>query len=105
MVTAKQVQLAYVHSAFVMGATVLACFALIYLRFVDADVLTLSGVFFVYLAAFRFSFVSLKRARALAGELSIEGSVVSPTLRSADRPFDSASLPTSERPPRSTPKN
>jgi uncharacterized membrane protein YfcA len=103
MLKKKQIQDAYMLSTFFLCATVCACFALLYLRFVDADVLTLFGVFFIYVAVYCFSFVSLKHARTLARELSIEGSIVSPPLHQADSVFSSVSLPGPERPPRSNP--
>lgn len=103
MVKRKQIQDAYMLSTFSLCATVCACCVLLYLRFIDADVLTLIGVFVIYVAFFRFSYVSLKRARALARELSIAGSIAPLPVCQPDSVFSSVSLPTPERPPRSIP--
>lgn len=100
MVTRKQIQDAYLLSTFSLCATVCAACALIYLRFVDADVLTLIVIFPIFVGFFCFSFVSLKRARTLARELSLEGSMVTPPVHQIDPLFRSAFLPTAERPPR-----
>jgi hypothetical protein len=105
MVTAKQVKIAHLQSRFLLCVTVCVCFALLYLRFVDADVVTLFGVFFLYFTTFGFTYKLFKRARTLASQLSIRGALDTSPLRPADPLFHSTSLPSPERPPRSTHKN
>ena len=105
MVKRKQVQDAYILSTFSLCATVCAACSLIYLRFVDADVLILFGAFVIYLAVYLFSYKSLIRARALARKISIEGSIIAPQVPQVDPLFSSVSLPASERPPRPIPYN
>lgn len=103
MVKRKQVQDAYRLTTFFLCATVCAACSLIFLRFVDAHVLILFDVLVIYCAVYCLSFASLKRARALAHELSIEGSIITRLVRQADPLFSSVSLPASERPPRPIP--
>jgi hypothetical protein len=103
MLKRKQIHDAYLLSLLFWFAAVCAACLAIYLRFVNADVLTLMGVSLIYAAVFVLSFVSMKRARELARGLAIAGSIGSHPDRDAPARFSNASLPASEPPPRSTP--
>jgi hypothetical protein len=57
-----------------------ACFALLCLRFADASMPGLFGIFFIYAAFYCVSFMSLKHAGTHAHEFPMEGSIVSDRL-------------------------